>query len=216
MYPAMAAFYREVGAQIATQWTYGLTGYVEYLGGSHVFNLKTTPKKAASFMVAKQQFKDVDTIYSFESRSSAVFHEGKLIYSGEIETAVPDHPQSIIGVGNSSFVNYEGTGLYFIEPCENGALHITLMPDTQFIRPHWKELHTGELVVKLDYEAEHDFELQLPSLGKHWIYRREGPRWLLVSEKEGTVRFAAKPGEYLIEKEKLLIDRKLLEEGWGN
>ena len=216
MYPAMAAFYRDVGAQIATQWTYGLTGYVEYLGGSHVFNLKTTPKKAASFMVAKQQFKDVDTIYSFESRSSAVFHEGKLIYSGEIETAVPDHPQSIIGVGNSSFVNYEGTGLYFIEPCENAALHITLMPDTQFIRPHWKELHTGELVVKLDYEAEHDFELQLPSLGKHWIYRREGPRWVLVSEKEGTVRFAAKPGEYLIEKEKLLIDRKLLEEGWGN
>ncbi len=216
IYPAMAAFYREVGAQIATQWTYGLTGYAEYLGGSHVFNLKTTPKKAASFMVAKQQFKDVDTIYSFESRSSGVFHEGTLIYSGEIEMTVPSRPQSIIGVGHSAFVNYGGTGLYFIEPCENGALHLTLMPDTQFIRPHWKELHTGEPVVRLDDEAQHDFELKLPALGKRWIYRREGPRWVPVTASEGTVRFAAQPGEYLIEQEKLMIDRKLLEEGWGH
>ena len=113
-------------------------------------------------------------------------------------------------------MNYGGTGLYFIEPCENGALHITLMPDTQFIRPHWKELHTGEPVVRLDDEAQHKFELKLPALGKRWIYRREGPRWVPVTASEGAVRFAAQPGEYLIEQEKLMIDRKLLEEGWGH
>ena len=68
LYPAMAEFFRSVDAQIAAQWTYGLTGYAKYLGGSHVFNLKTTPKKAASFMVAKKQFKDIQTSYSYKTR----------------------------------------------------------------------------------------------------------------------------------------------------
>ena len=42
------------------------------------------------------------------------------------------------GVGDSPFVHYEGSGLYFIEPNENGALRLTLMPNVEFIRPHWK------------------------------------------------------------------------------
>ena len=99
LYPAMAEFYRSMNVQIASQWTYGLTSYAEYLGGSHVFNLKTTPKKAASFMVAKQQFKDVDTTYSHESNSSAVFNEGSLIYSGNIDIEVSENPEVIIGLG---------------------------------------------------------------------------------------------------------------------
>ncbi|VGO13032.1 hypothetical protein PDESU_01586 [Pontiella desulfatans] len=217
LYPAMAKFYRSVGAQIAAQWTYGLTAYAEYLGGSHVFNLKTTPKKAASFMVAKQQFKDIQTSYSFESRSSSVFNDGKLIYSGKNGAGTFLSPiEQIIGVGNSPFVTYAGTGLYFIKPVENGALHLEIMPDTEFIRPHWKELHTGDPVVELDLSASHEFELKLPDLGKRWVYRKEGYRWKLVAETDGTIRFKAGPGEYLIEKQKLIIDRKLLEEGWGN
>lgn len=222
MYPAMAEFYRSVGAQIAAQWTYGLSAYAEYLGGSHVFNLKTTPRKAASFMVAKQQFKDVSTTFSYESRSSAVFHDGTLIYSGwsdQWQNVVPDDeaPETIIGVGDSPFVTYGGNGLYLIEPCENDALRLTLMPDAEFIRPHWKELHTGDPVVKLDRFTPHRFELSLPELdGPCWIYRKEGARWLLVKQVEGELRFEALPGEYLIEKEPLFIDRKVLEEGWGN
>ena len=217
LYPAMAKFFRSVGAQIAAQWTYGLTAYAEYLGGSHVFNLKTTPRKAASFMVAKQQFKDVETSFSFESRSSAVFNNGTLIYSGSIvDEASSLVPQTIIGVGNSDFVKYDGTGLYFIEPCENDALRLTIYPDVEFLKPHWKELHTGDPVVRLDSETPHIFELNLPDIGKRWIYRKQGYRWELVAETEGPVSFTAQPGEYLLEKEKLIIDRKLLEEGWGN
>jgi hypothetical protein len=241
MYPAMAEFFRSFGAQIAAQWTYGLSGYAEYLGGSHVFNLKTTPRKAASFMVAKQQFKDVETSFSFESRSSSVFHDGTLIYSGwsdQWRAGVPAvrgigddaAPERIVGVGNSPFVKYEGTGLYFIEPCENEALRLTVYPDVEFLKPHWKELHTGEQVAQLDSSTPHTFELKLPDLGKEncaptqsvpdlgqrWIYHKTGSRWKLIAETEGVVSFTAQPGEYLIEKHKLTIDRKLLEEGWGN
>ena len=226
LYPAMAAFYHSVGAQIATQWTYGLTSYAEYLGGSHVFNIKTTPRKAASFMVAKQQFKDVATTYSYESRSSAVLHNGCLIYSGwpesdEWSQAVLGSEsvavQSIIGVGNSPFVRYSGSGLYFIQPCENDALRLTIMPDVEFIRPHWKELHTGEMVAKIDDASKHRFDLLLPDFeGANWIYRRDNWRWQLVEKLEGTISFEAQAGEYLIEKQPVHINRKVLEEGWGD
>ena len=216
LYPAMAEFYRSVNVQIAAQWTYGLTSYAEYLGGSHVFNLKTTPKKAASFMVAKQQFKDVDTTYSYESNSSAVFNEGSLIYSGNIDIEVSENPEVIIGLGNSAYINYEGSGIYFIEQVENNAIHLEILPDAEFIKPHWKELHTGEQVVALDYESSNLFKFKYLDEGKYWIYRREANKWNLIEELEGLVIFEAIPGEYLIEREALNIHRKVLEEGWGH
>lgn len=213
MYPAMAKLFRDLGAQVAAQWTYGLSGYAEYLGGTHVFNLKTTPRKAAAFMVAKQQFKDEQTTWSYESRSCSVFHSGTLIYSGKVGASAPGGPQTIIGIGGSEFVSYDGTGLYFVEPCENDALLITIMPDSEFIRPHWFECHTGDRVVKLDSETAHVFELNLPDFGKTgWLYRKNGTRWELQQKLDGAVRFDAFPGEYLLEKEKLIIDRKILEE----
>ena len=226
LYPAMAEFYRSVGVQIAAQWTYGLTAYVEYLGGSHVFNLKTTPRKAASFMVAKQQFKDVPTTYSYESRSSAVLHEGRLIYSGWSESddwslsvlgKGGKWPVALTGVGNSPFVNYEGNGLYFIEPSEKGGLRLSIMPNVEFIRPHWKELHTGDAVVKIDNYSKHLFELSLSNFKDTcWIYRKDGWRWKLIERLEGGIRFDALPGEYLIENQALSINRKVLDEGWGD
>ena len=225
LYPAMAEFYRSVGAQIATQWTYGLTAYVEYLGGSHVFNLKTTPRKASSFMVAKQQFKDVPTTYSYESRSSAVLHGGHLIYSGwsdnddwSLSVLGKDRksPSTITGVGNSPFVNYEGSGLYFIESSENGGLRLNILPDVEFLRPHWKEVHNGKLVVKLDSSNEHRFELTLPDfVDTYWIYRKEVWRWKFIKRVNGGICFDAQPGEYLIEKTPTRIKRKVLDEGWG-
>lgn len=237
LYPALAKFARSVGAQIAAQWTYGLSGYAEYLGGSHVLNLKTTPVKSASYMVANQVFKtlprlgtystkteDSDAFGSFElsalSGYSRGLKDGTLVYSGwnagEVES-VGTPPETIIGVGNSPYVKYAGSGLYFIEPSENGALRVTIEPDVEWLRPHWKECHTGEQVVKLIHDVSHPFMLNLSGFdAPRWIYRKDGYRWLLVAEPTDAVRFDAMPGEYLIEKEKLVIDRKLLEEGWGN
>ena len=91
------------------------------------------------------------------------------------------------------------------------------MPDVEFIRPHWKELHTGEMVAKLDYASKHRFDFLLPDFqAVGWIYRRDNWRWQLVEKLEGTISFEAQAGEYLIEKQALHINRKVLEEGWGN
>ena len=148
-----------------------------------------------------------------------------MIYSGfpecenwkaEVMGDAPSVPENIIGVGMSPFVRYEGSGLYFIESCENESLRVTLLPDTTFIRPHWKELHTGEAVVELDYATSHLFEIILPgNEGPRWIYRKSGSKWHLVAETSERIIFDALPGEYLIEKSPTEIDRRLLEEGWG-
>ena len=166
-------------------------------------------------MVAKQQFKDVDTTYSHESNSSAVFNEGSLIYSGNIDIEVSENPEVIIGLGNSAHINYEGSGIYFIEQVENNAIHLEILPDAEFIKPHWKELHTGEQVVALDYESSNLLNLNILMRGNigyiavkqiNESYRRIG-RFAI---------FEAIPGEYLIEREALNIHRKVLEEGWGH
>ncbi|VGO19000.1 glycoside hydrolase 5 family protein [Pontiella sulfatireligans] len=237
LYPAMAKFFRSAGAQIAAQWTYGLSGSAEYLGGSHVLNLKTTPRKAASFMVAKQVFKtlprlepystkttDGDAFDSFalsaSSGSSWGLKDHALIYSGWNTDEVADEgtpPETIIGLGTSPYVDYAGSGLYFIEPSENDALRVTIEPDVEWLRPHWKECHTGDQVVKLICDVSHPFKLKLPGTeAPRWIYRKEGYRWQLVAAPKDAVQFEAMPGEYLIEKQQMRIDRKVLEEGWGN
>ncbi|MDF7824542.1 hypothetical protein P4B35_11000 [Pontiellaceae bacterium B12227] len=237
LYPAMAKFFRSVGAQMATQWTYGLAASAEYLGGSHVLNLKTTPRKAASFMVAKQAFQtlsrlepyttpaeDRDAFGSFALSASSGFCRGlkdrTLVYSGWNKGEVAGEgvpPETIIGVGNSPYVDYAGSGLYFIEPSENGALRVSILPDIEWLRPHWKECHTGDQVVKLIEDVSHPFKLKLPGMdAPRWIYRKEGYRWQLVASPKESIQFEAMPGEYLIEKEQLIIERKVLEEGWGN
>jgi hypothetical protein len=71
--------------------------------------------------------------------------------------------------------------------------------------------------VQLDATTKHRFELSLPGFeGTCWIYRRDGWRWQLVESFEDGIGFEALPGDYLIEKNPLLIDRKVLDEGWGN
>ena len=52
LYPLMAKYFRAQGIQAAAMWTYLLPGQVEYTAASHHLNLKTTPNKAASFMIA--------------------------------------------------------------------------------------------------------------------------------------------------------------------
>ena len=76
-------------------------------------------------------------------------------------------------------------------------------------------MHTGDAVVALAENTSNIFTLKLPGLDDSWVYRKEGHRWELISKSINFPSFKAKPGKYIIEKNKLNIDRKLLKEGWG-
>jgi hypothetical protein len=65
LYPAMAAFFREMGAQIATMWEYDPEPAAPYnFAASHFFNLRHTPEKAVSFVVAREVFKNLPRVFN--------------------------------------------------------------------------------------------------------------------------------------------------------
>jgi hypothetical protein len=134
-YPALATFFRSLGAQVAIQWTYRLTGYARCFSGPYNFNLKTTPRKAAAFMVAGEVFKNTPRFapypasgeelgrsgpgyYSREENASAFSDDDSLLYSGNVganDLSSPVEPKFIVGMGRSPLVRYEGNSLVELE-----------------------------------------------------------------------------------------------------
>lgn len=181
LHPAMAKLFRALGVQIATMWTHTFNIYALYQGGSHILNLRTTPKKAAGYIIAGQIFRNLPRDFEFHTNSATqdVFGgfalsfehdlamasvDGELIYSGDLvwcPVELPEMPKRIVGTGNSPFVKYEGTGLYFIDIGE-ADVQVEIYPHARFIR-NWWEWHTDERpIVELDDKTELPFELNLP------------------------------------------------------
>jgi hypothetical protein len=202
LHPAMAKLFRALGVQIATMWTHTFNIYAPYQGGSHILNLKTTPKKAAGYIIAGEVFRhlprgfefstasEVDDVFdgfalsweqdlSIASLNDLYIHSGGVVWS---PVAPPDNPKKIIGYGSSPFVRYEGRGLYFIDIGDE-SVQIEIYPYARFVR-NWWEWHTdGKAVVELDAETAFPFELNLPG--------------------RDPIRFDARPGLYEIECPKL-------------
>lgn len=134
LYPVMAKWFRSLGVQVATLWTYRSTGIRSYYSGPHNFNLKTTPRKAAGYLVAREVFrksprfirfsvseKEVTRIggaaISFATNSSAVSNESLLIHAGTMDSgfvSLPESPMNVMGVGSSPFIRFEGPSLYYL------------------------------------------------------------------------------------------------------
>ena len=181
LHPAMAKLFRALGVQMATMWTHTFNIYAPYQGGSHILNLKTTPKKAAGYIIAGEVFRHLprgfefktdsatqdvfdEFALSFEHDLSIVSSSDEFIHSGDAvwcPVGLPESPKKIIGYGNSPFVNYEGKGLYFIEITENDV-QIEIYPHARFVRNWWEWHADGKLVVELDDETAFPFELNLP------------------------------------------------------
>lgn len=200
LYPAMAKYFRAQGAQVATMWTYYLNEPGEARGrtASHNLNVVTTPRKAASFMVAKEVFKhtprylpykvtdaDADRIgdaaLSFPLDLSAYANGDDLIYSGDIGhdfIEIPGLPKRIAGYGSSPFVEYQGQGLYFLEAVfEQGEFafrwNLKVMPHARFAGARAANSE-GMAVVKhssvaLNVDTAVPMTLRMPGISPlHW------------------------------------------------
>jgi hypothetical protein len=190
LYPAMAKYFRAQGIQAAAMWTYILPGQAEYTAAAHNLNLKTTPNKAAAFMAAGEIMKNTPRFVDYETSSSvddfsehaafsyalgcsAYADDDTLIYSERMPEEFIDHllPKKpkfkrIVGHGSSPIVRYDGTGLYFIEQTGTGEWSLEILPDAEFLTPHYLHNGRGEKTVQLTDDVSHPFELDLPALGK--------------------------------------------------
>lgn len=176
LYPIQALFFRSLGVQDATMWTYTPVEIAPYVGGSHYLSLRCTPAKAASYMIANEIFKSTPLYKEFDtqnineqiggsyaiskSRDVSIFSDkDKLIYTRDITGWCPleIHPQvkTIIGRENSPLVSYSGSGLYFIT--DNGQeLSIVVEPNATWKNnPAFVSLFNTTLNTVLDYSTNH-------------------------------------------------------------
>jgi hypothetical protein len=217
LFPAMAKLFRSTGVQVATLWTYALSSYAPYCEGTHVFNLETTPRKAASFMIGGRIFRDLPRGVSFQTSGadadefqgfslsypldlSVAVTSDSLIHSGPLpeDFAVPPQPlRHIVGVGDSPFVGYAGTGLHFLEQVSEKQFHLAILPHARFLSPHWLARHDAQPVVELDRTTTFPFRLRLPGnpvIAK--VERKNGQDWQPMAFEPA--QFPASPGEYRI------------------
>jgi len=222
LYPAMAAAFRSLGAQVAHMWTYTLTPTAERFSGSHYLNLYCTPAKAASFALAGETFARIPRytpypaevtdpmrfgpcLVSFAQDLSVLSTPDLLMYSHSFAAGtipLPDRPGRVLGRGDSPLAAYAGTGIYYLEIGAD-AIELTINPDAEFIRPHWDRKAGGppwSPVCALDSQATHPFTLRLPGWSRVW--RMEGETRQPVAVEEGTPNliFTASAGRYHIER----------------
>lgn len=219
LYPVQAEFLRAVGVQVATMWHYSFSEYAQYRSGSHVLNLNTTPRKAASFAVASGIFEEtpllqaynldspaekvtVDRMYSYEKDLSIFSSDNAYFYSGAVSDREVPKPRTgvkeIVGQGSSPIVDYGGNGVYSIDISDT-LVGIFIAPDYKWIKPPWQR---GEgLVTRLYDSVTHSFELKIEGLpvSRCELYRIEDGEKILGQLKDKKLLFDAQPGRYVIE-----------------
>ncbi|MEX0324293.1 MAG: hypothetical protein AB3N63_19200 [Puniceicoccaceae bacterium] len=225
IYPAMAKYFRAQGAQMATMWTYTFNGLAEHLGrfANHNLNAQTTPKKSAGFMVAGEIFRNTPRYlsywttsrksddgtahaFSFATDYAAYFDSKQLVYSGNMDTQVvdiPNIPERIVGYGSSPFVDYEGSGITYLERKASASEEIwtlTILPNARFV----SDLPIGKnKSVELDIKSPNQIRLNLPGEATETrIYSvLNGDAALLQVFSGGSdVTLNITPGDYLIER----------------
>lgn len=216
LYPVQALYFKALDAQTASMWTYTFAEIAEKFGGSHFLNIRCTPRKAASFIVAGKIFENTDRNYKFtaapemsgstwrisKSADLAIYSDGKSWCSS---SDVPENWASpapsgnetyVAGCGNSPLVKYSGSGLYIIKEVD-GELVVHLMPDIKVVGDHFVGSNYKSIVTELDYEKSNNLSILLNNWKsrKCSIYTSTGEA---ISEINGTTDMTLKPGKYII------------------
>ena len=222
LYPVQALFFRSLGVQNATMWTYTPAEVAPYVGASHYLSLLCTPSKSASYMIANEIFKSTPLYSEFntenineqvgdnyaisKSRDVSIFSDKeKLIYTRDITAWCPleINPQvkTIIGRESSPLVTFSGSGLYFIT--DNGKeLSVIIEPNSTWkSNPAFVTLFNTTLNTELDY-ATNKMSIKLAGWEKGGtLYKIDSKntrkRVTKYSSLEG---MSLSPGKYVIVK----------------
>lgn len=218
LYPIQAQYFRALGVQCASMWTYTMQEYAPYHCGSHFLSLTCTPKKAASFIVAGEIYKSTPLGQMYDrlvneqlgsnfaiskSRDVSIFSSPEKFYhSGDVTQWCPlnvsDGVRSIVGIGSSPLVTYTGTGIYFIDE-RDGELFVTLEPNHRWLREPWdSRLQTK--VSALDYDTPNTMSIGLKAWkeGKYTLYRISDGRRQKAGVLDGLGGMSLTPGDYVI------------------
>lgn len=220
LYPIQAQYFRSLGVQAASMWTYTVREAAEYFAGSHFLSTVATPGKVLGFMVAKEIFRNTGLLKKYptnvnEQLSSEGYAISKsrdiCIYSDEdifIHSAdavewcplkVYPTVRKIAGRGNSSLVEYTGSGMYIIE--ESGdELFLSIYPDMEWIKDPWNSLNKNTLVTRLTEDAANVLTISLSrwTAGDYELFKIENGNRISLEEFSELKDISITPGDYVI------------------
>lgn len=216
MYPAMARSFREAGMQFATMFSYDPVqiawSNTEYQ--THYLNLLYTPSKALSFMIAGKAFRQLPRMksygnypensrfenirVSYSENLSEMNSDSEFIYSNTTQST-PKNSTSIrhiAGCGNSSLVQYEGTGAYFLDKLQAGIWRLEIYPDVLWLLDPFEKTSLSRQVARL-FWREHTMQLNLPDLaGGYKLYSLSNGKKTAELDQQEEQRLS--PGIYLV------------------
>jgi hypothetical protein len=221
MYPAMARSFRSAGFQWATQFSYdpAVIAHTNSEYSTHYLNLLYTPSKAISFMIAAKVFRNLPRNYHGQPypennhfndvvldhhKNLSVLNNDQFFYYSNTNEISPKNVKKlkhIAGVGNSEIVNYQGRGAYFLDKLADGIWQLEVYPDLQPIQDQHQHSSLKREVGRL-YLNNQEFQLQLPTLGKHFNIEaiNYGNKFRKLVNNG---HFSVRPGKYILSKNKI-------------
>lgn len=216
MYPAMAKAFRGAGFQWATQFAYDplaiAYGNTEYQ--THYLNLAYTPSKAISMLIAGDVFRTIplrkdygvypaDSSFdvfrlSYKESLSEMNSAAKFYYSNTTSSRPlnPSQLEHVAGVGNSTVVQYAGTGAYFLDKLAAGIWRLEVMPDALSIRDPFERASPKKIVTTIHW-LNNNIRISLPDLGTGFSVKglNEGNNF---SAQASADSITISPGTYLL------------------
>ena len=216
MYPAMARTFRTVGTQFAAMFSYDMLATASRNLGwqTHYLNLVYTPRKTMSAIIAAEAMRRLPRMRSYggypantrfgDFRISAEEDLGELVardaflYTGSTRSVPPDPAalRQVAGVGTSSTVSYEGTGIYFLDRVRPGLWRLEVYPDVVPVRDPFEPMSPDKIVTRA-ISRRQPMRVTLPDLGGSFTVQ---PVTAGNSADEGARdgRFSVSPGVYVL------------------
>lgn len=217
IYPAMARSFRESGMQLATHFAYDPTysAYANTEYGTHYMNLLYTPQKALALKICSEIFHTIplykkfggypaDTLFdgfriSYEKDVAEYISTEKFIYTNST-TTIPLQNSSlkeIAGCGNSSLVQYNGTGAYFLDKLSNGLWRLEVMPDAVWVNDPFGRTSLDKKVAVLQKNVR-TISINLNELGQQFHVFNFSTTQINYLKETQNGTFTIQPGTYIL------------------
>lgn len=225
LYPAIARTFRKEGFQWITQFAYDPTDLAPYNTEyqTHFLNLLYTPSKAISMLIAGEAARCLprhsdfgsypeSNIFgpfsvNYEKDLSLMNTPDKLLYSNSTDAVpvTPDSIRHIAGVGSSQFVDYSGTGAYFLDKIKDDDVwRLEVLPDVTTILDPFEKTSLKKQVAALSFNNR-PITLSIQDLTDNFVFK--GINYGNTHEGRADSRtFTVYPGTYIIANDAKSLD----------
>ncbi|WP_435138804.1 hypothetical protein [Formosa sp. A9] len=218
IYPAVARSFRTAGIQVATQFAYDPTflANVNTEYNTHYMNLVYTPQKALSLKICSKIFHEVPLYSTFGvypnntsfgnvsidyEKDLAEYNSNSTFIYTNTTTTVPKNASDlneISGFGNSSVVNYSGTGAYFLDKLDSGIWRLEVLPDAVWVNDPFGKNSPNKTVAVINWKTQ-DMHINLPNLSSNFNVKTiNANNTFKTTVSNGS--FKIRPGTYLLQK----------------